>query len=211
MAIDNRLLIVGAGGHAKVVIDAARAAGWNPVAALDRIGPGGSCCDVPVIGTEDHAQALFDEGLRAAVVAIGDNAVRTGIGGRLMTLGFDCPAIIHPAATVSSHAVIEFGAVVMAGAVINAAARVGRFAIVNTNATVEHDCIVGEGAHVAPRAVMGGDARIGDGVLLGIGGVIKPQTTVGHHALIGAGAVVVSDIPDGAEAMGVPARFKSSF
>ena len=210
MAIDNRLLVVGAGGHAKVVIDAVRVAGWNPIAALDRLGRGHACCGVPVVGTEDQAQHLFADGLRNAVVAIGTNDIRAAIGARLLKIGFGCPAILHPASTISTHATIGTGTVVMAGAVINAAARIGDFVIVNTNATVEHDCVVGNAAHIAPRAVVGGDVQIGDGVLLGIGSVVKPQTIIGRGAIIGAGSVVVSAIPENVEAVGLPARPRRS-
>lgn len=205
---DRKLLVIGGGGHGKVVIDAARTGGWNPIGVLDRIGLGHECLGVPVIGRDEDAFALFETGLRFAVVAIGQNRVRSEIGERLIALGFVCPAIVHRSAVVSPYACIEDGAVVLANAVVNADARIGRFAIINTGAIVEHDCIIGHGTHVAPRSVMGGSTHIGDHTLFGIGSVARPGTRIGADAVIGAGSVVVAAVTAGALVMGAPARIR---
>lgn len=205
---DKKLLVIGAGGHAKVVIDVARAAGWNPVAALDPMGSGHHCAEVPVVGDDDMAEQLFGEGLRLAVVAIGANRLRARLGDRLQALGFQCPAIVHPSAIISPYACVGDGSVVMPGAIINSGAQVGSFAIINTGAIVEHDCRVGNGAHVAPRAVMGGNVDIGDLVLFGIGSVARPETMIEQGATVGAGSVVVSRIEAGQTVVGAPARPK---
>ncbi|WP_336979687.1 acetyltransferase [Brevundimonas nasdae] len=203
---DRKLLVIGGGGHGKVVIDAARTRGWNPVGVLDRTGLGDECIGVPVIGRDDDALALFETGLRFAVVAIGQNRVRSEIGERLIALGFVCPPIVHRSAVVSPYACVEDGAVVLANAVVNADARIGKFAIVNTGAIVEHDCTIGHGAHVAPRSVMGGSTHIGDRTLFGIGSVARPGTRIDADAVIGAGSVVVAAVTAGTLVMGAPAR-----
>lgn len=205
---DKKLLVIGAGGHAKVVIDVARAAGWNPVAALDPIGPGHHCAEVPVVGDDDTAEQLYGEGLRLAIVAIGANRLRARLGDRLQALGFQCPAIVHPSAIISPYACVGDGSVVMPGAIINSGAQVGSFAIINTGAIVEHDCRVGNGAHIAPRAVMGGNVDIGDLVLFGIGSVARPETMIEQGAMVGAGSVVVSRIEAGQTVVGAPAQPK---
>jgi UDP-perosamine 4-acetyltransferase len=205
---NKQLLVIGGGGHAKVVIDVARSAGWNPVAALDPIGTGHHCAEVPVVGDDDMAEQLFGEGLRLAVVAIGSNRLRVRLGDRLHALGFQCPAIVHPGAIISPYASVGDGSVVMPGAIINSYAQIGRFAIVNTGAIVEHDCRVGNGAHVAPRSVMGGNVDIGELVLFGIGAVARPETTIERGAIVGAGSVVVSRIEAGQTVVGAPARRK---
>lgn len=203
---DKRLLVIGAGGHAKVVIDIARAAGWNPVAALDPIGPGHHCAEVPVLGNDDLAPDLFRDGLRFAVIALGSNRLRARIGEHLQAIGFQCPAVAHPGATLSPYACIGDGTVIMPGAIVNSHAHVGNFVIINTGAIVEHDCHIGTGAHIAPRSVMGGNVEIGDMVLFGIGAVARPEVTVEREATIGAGSVVVSRIAAGQTVTGAPAR-----
>lgn len=204
--IDKRLLVIGAGGHAKVVIDVARAAGWSPVAALDPVGAGHYCADVPVIGNDDMAQHLHDEGMRFAVVALGGNRLRARIGDRLQAIGYHCPAMVHPGAIISPYAKIGDGTVIMPGAIVNSHAHIGAFAIINTGAIVEHDCRIGNGAHVAPRSVMGGNVELGDLVLFGIGAVARPETMIERNATVAAGAVVVSKILEGQIVAGVPAR-----
>jgi len=204
--VDKKLVVIGAGGHAKVVIDVARAAGWLPVAALDPVGPGHFCSDVPVIGSDDMAASVFADGLRFALIALGSNRVRLRIGEQLRQIGFVCPPIIHPQTVISPYAQIADGTVVMPQAVINSHARVGKFAIINTGAIVEHDCIVGDGAHIAPRSVLGGTVSIGREVLFGIGSAARPGSTVADGATVGAGSTVVGDIGAGETVVGCPAR-----
>lgn len=199
------MLITGAGGHAKVVIDVARAMGWDPVVALDPLGSGHFCSDVPVVGNDDKAAELYADGINHAVVAIGNNALRMKIGAQLLSIGFTCPAIVHPSAVISPFARVGEGTVVMAGAIVSSSAQVGRFVIANTGSIIEHDCIIGDGAHVAPRSVIGGNVKIGARTLFGIGSVARPGTTIGENATVGAGSVVVSHVEDSAVVMGAPA------
>jgi len=203
---DNRLIVIGAGGHARVVVDVARAAGFDPVAALDPGSVGSLCNGVEVVGGDDAAERLFAEGLGQAVIAIGDNRVRVELGQRLEAIGFGLPLVSHPSAILSSSARIGDGTVIMPLAVINASAMVGRLVIVNTNAVVEHDCQIGDGAHIAPGSRLGGTVSVGCCALIGIGSVIRPESSVGAFAVIGAGSTVIGDIDGDCVATGSPAR-----
>lgn len=203
---NRRLLVIGAGGHAKVVIDAARAAGWYPEACLASA-MGGTCLGVPVIGGDDHAQALFHDGWRHAAIAIGANALRERIARELKEIGFELPPIIHPSALISETAQIGDGVVIMPQSVINAEARIEFAAIINTGAIVEHDCHVGTGAHIAPRCILAGTVTIGKRVLFGVGSVARPGISIGDDWIVGAGSVVVADAgPGPGTIFGVPAR-----
>lgn len=207
MADDHLLPIVvlGAGGHAKVVIEALRVAGRYAVAGC--IAPAGSTVlDMPLLGGDDILPGLRARGIGHAIVAMGSNDRRLALGRRLGAMGFELGTVIHPAATVSPSARIGRGVAVLAGAVINAEAEIGDHAIINTLAVVEHGCIVGEGAHVAPRAALGGDAVLGRLSLLGIGASVVPGRRIGDQVVVGAGAVVTGNLGDRVTAVGVPAR-----
>jgi UDP-perosamine 4-acetyltransferase len=202
----KKLFVVGGGGHAKVVIDVARSAGWVVVAAFDpqsRI----AILGVPVLGSDDAiAGFIRDTGVRNAVIAIGDNRLRRQLAEKVRSLGCTTPAIVHERAWISSTAEIALGVVVMAGAVVNADARVGEDTIINTMAVIEHDCVLGLAVHAAPRSVMGGTCTFGDGTLFGIGATSRPGIKIGRYAVIGAGSVVVSNIRSGVTVAGNPAK-----
>ena len=205
-ASGDQLLVIGAGGHARVVIDVARAAGFDPVAALDPASIGSTCNGVDVIGGDDLAANKFAEGLRQAVVAIGDNALRLKIGRRLRDIGFNLPPIVHPSAILSPSAHIGDGTVIMPLAVVNAAATIGTMVIVNTSAVIEHDCVIGDGAHIAPGCRLGGTVSVGAQTLIGIGSVVRPEARIGDHAVVGAGSTVIGNIEGNLVATGSPAR-----
>lgn len=202
----TNVLLIGAGGHCKVVIDVLRASGLEPYGILDPHTRATSVLGVPILGGDDQANRLFELGYRRALVAIGDNSLRRQIGRKLACFGFNLVNAIHPSAVVSSWAELSEGIVVMPNAVINAGARIGAFAIVNTAAIVEHDCVVGEAAHVAPRSVMGGNVVLGDEVLFGIGAVARPLSRIGARTVVGAGAVVVGSLGPDLVVTGTPAR-----
>ncbi len=204
------LLIIGAGGHAKVVIDVARAAGFKPIASLDPAAVGGHCNGVDILGNDDLAPEVFAGGTRAAAVAIGDNRLRCRIAERLRGIGFTFPTLVHPSAVVSGSAKIGIGTVVMANAVVNADSSVGDFVIINSGAVVEHDCVIGRGAHVAPGTRLGGNVLVGHCALMGIGSTARPGSVIGDNAVIGAGSTVIADIPADCIATGSPARLRKS-
>jgi UDP-perosamine 4-acetyltransferase len=205
-ARDRRIIIVGGGGHAKVVADVLRAAGWEPAGLLDPNPAQDAVQGVPVLGGDELSQSLFDQGYRNAFVAIGRNDLRRKLGWRLREIGFEIVTAVHPSAVVSPSAMIGQGVVVMPLAVINAGARIGDFAIVNTGAIVEHDCAIGEAAHVAPRSAMGGNVSVGEEALFGVGAVARPLSVIGARAVVGVGSVVIGEVATDRTVSGSPAR-----
>jgi sugar O-acyltransferase (sialic acid O-acetyltransferase NeuD family) len=203
----SRLLIVGAGGHGKVVAECALALGrWREVAFLDGRHPQlARVLEWPVIGSDVEPRRFLAD-YPEAFVAIGGNALRLERLAALEAAGFRLPVVAHPASWVSPSASIDFGSVVVAGAIVNAAAVIGRGCIVNTGATVDHDCSVGDGVHVAPGAHVGGDAVVGPRTWIGIGAAIRHGVRIGSDVMVGAGAAVIEDVPDGVTVVGVPAR-----
>ncbi|MBB3898865.1 NeuD/PglB/VioB family sugar acetyltransferase [Roseococcus suduntuyensis] len=197
-----RLLILGAGGHALVVLEALDALGWDVAGVLD------DRATAPILGRPvlGPLASLGAHGATRAVVALGDNATRLEWGEAARQAGLALPALVHPAALVSPSARIGDGAQVMARASVGPLAVIGALALVNTAAVVEHECVVEGGAHVAPGAVLCGAVRVGVGALVGAGAVVAPGRRLGAGAVAGAGAAVVRDVAAGAVVAGVPAR-----
>jgi acetyltransferase EpsM len=210
--IEQPLLIVGTGDHARVVIDLARACGRAPTGCLAPLGDGsvsvgGAVDGVPVIGMlgdEVDGSGRIDPAARF-VVAIGDNDRRRTEFARCLRLGMKPAALVHPSATVLGNARIEPGAQVCAGAVIGLAARVGRNAIINTGATIDHDNVIAEHAMIAPGVHLAGRVTVDEGAWIGIGAVVRQGIRIGSWSLVAAGAVVVRDVPAAAAVAGVPA------
>ncbi len=205
----NPLIIYGASGHAKVVIDTARSMGGFDIIACiddDPAKAGTVHMGVPVLGSIDqvsrwHKAQLF--------LAIGDNAVRLRIAAGLGQHQVTYATLIHPRAVVAGDVVIGAGSLIAAGAVVQPGSRLGEQVIINTLAGVDHDGDIGDGAHVAPGAHLAGRVKVGRGSMIGVGASVRDGINIGSGSLIGAGAVVVSDIPDGVTAYGNPARVRS--
>jgi UDP-perosamine 4-acetyltransferase len=201
------VVVIGAGGHAKVVIELIRAQGrYDVVGCTDREPKQKDVLGAPILGSDDVLPDLHAQGIRHCFIALGDNALRRKVAARVTSLGFELVNAISPNAVVSPTARLGRGVAVMAGAVINADARVGDLAIVNTRAAVDHDCQIGEAAHVAPRAVLAGGVRVGPLAFVGAGATIVPGVSVGESTVIGAGATVISSIGPNIVAVGVPAK-----
>lgn len=199
--MSNSVILIGGGGHAKVIIDCVRAAGAQAAGILDDgLAAGTTVLDVPVLGaTADYTRFPNHRFL----IAIGNNAVRRRIAGALPVQWYTA---IHPTATVSPWAAIGPGTVVMPGAVINAGAQVGRHCIINTGAIVEHDNVLSDFVHLSPRAALGGTVTVGPETHIGIGATAKNNIQICGGCVIGAGAVVVRDIDCPGTYVGVPAR-----
>lgn len=202
---DRPVLIVGAGGHAKVVIELLRAMG-APIAGLIDRDPTRQVLGISCIGTDDDLPRLRAEGLDRAFVAIGDNRLRLELGRKLVAGGFELVNAISPSATISPSASLGRGVAIMAGAIINAEARISDLAIVNTGAVIDHDCVIGQAAHIAPGAALAGSIEIGDGAFVGVGASVIPNRKIGAFATVGGGACVVRDVDPSATVVGVPAR-----
>lgn len=206
----ERVLIVGAGGHAQVVADlllrSADAGGpARPVGFLDDNPElhGRAILGLPVLGPLARCAAIPHD---AVIVAIGQNALRRRLFAELLARGERLAAAIHPRAIVAPDALIGRGAMICAGAVVATGAEIGDNVIVNTGATVDHHNLIGAHAHIAPGAHLGGEVRVGEGCLVGIGAVVMPRRSVGSWSVVGAGALVHRDLPADVTAIGSPAR-----
>ena len=203
----NSLLILGAGGHGKVVADTAAAIGqWKKIAFLDdRHASLKTVLDWPVMGSLKEANKFLPE-YDGFCVAIGNNELRLKLLKSYQGQGFSAPSLIHPTAYISPSASLGSGCVVFAQAVVNPESQIGEAGIINTGASVDHDCVLEAGVHLCPGVRLAGEVRIGQQTTLGTGSAVIPQITIGSHTMIGAGSVVVTDIPDHSTAAGVPAK-----
>lgn len=203
------IIIVGAGGHGKVVLDVLRAAGqYKPVGFVDADASlaGTTVGDLPVVGPVNTLPHLRQQRVKRAIIAIGDNRTRVRYAVLLREQGFDLVNAIHPAASISPSAVLGVNVVVAAQAAICTEARIADSVIINTGAVVDHECVIAEGVHVAPKVCLAGRVRVGACAFMGIGANVIQCMSVGEYATIGAGAVVIQDVPAYSTAVGVPAR-----
>ena len=200
------VVVIGAGGHAKVVIELLRLGGQEVAGVLDADPTPRTVVGAPVIGSDDDLARLRAEGLAHAFVALGGNALRARIGAGVRAQGFTLVNAVHPGAAISPSVRLGEGIAVMAGACLNAETRVGDLAIVNTGASVDHDGDLGEACHVAPGCALAGNVTVGARAFLGVGCAAVPGITIGDETTVGAGSVIVRDLPAGVLAMGAPAR-----
>ncbi|WP_343698777.1 acetyltransferase [Caulobacter sp.] len=202
------VVIIGGGGHAKVVIESLRAMGEAIAAIVDADPTPRTVLGVPVVGDDLALAGLKEQGLSKLFVAIGDNRLREKLGRKAREQGFSLVNAIHPSAVVSPSAILGEGVAVMAGAAINADSRIGDLAIVNTGAIVDHDCVLGASCHIGPATALAGGVNLGERAFLGVGARAIPGVTIGADTIVGAGGVVVRDLPDAVLAVGVPAKIK---
>lgn len=202
--VPDPLILYGAGGHARVVLDAlacsARKAAW----IVDDHPRCDSLDGVEIIAAAD-GRWLTLVSFRF-VVGIGDNCTRAAIFERLLVRGGIPLTVVHPASIVSDRSFVGPGTVLMAGAIVNPGASIGMNCILNTACSVDHDCLVGDHVHLCPGVRVAGGVRIGSGTMLGTGACVTPGRSIGSGVVIGAGAVVVRDLPDNCSAYGNPAR-----
>jgi sugar O-acyltransferase (sialic acid O-acetyltransferase NeuD family) len=203
------LVLWGASGHGKVVLDVARATGgFRTISFIDDAceEPGREFCDRLVYGADRYLDSLGGPVHSQYLVSIGQNVIREKCFARALACGLLPATLIHPSAIVSDSARIAEGSVVMPRVVINASAQIGRNCIINTAAVVEHDCRIGDHVHLSPGVLLGGGVTVHSFAHVGIGAVALPGAEIGEGAVVGAGAVVLDSVPPGATVIGVPAR-----
>lgn len=209
--MNNRpsVVIIGAGGHAHVMLDVLRCQGEADVIGFlddaDELQGTHTRGGIQVIG-RTNPETIGGCGAEAFVVAIGNNRVRAMLFDRCSEAGLQPWTGVHPAATVAESATIGDGAHVVGGVHVCAHARVGADVILNTACTIDHDNVIGDHAFIAPGANLGGDVRVGASAFVGIGASVLPGISIGVGATVGGGAVVIDDVPPGAVVVGVPAR-----
>jgi UDP-perosamine 4-acetyltransferase len=207
-----RAVVIGAGGHARVVLDAL--AECSDLELCGVVDPGDprettAAFALPHLGGDEILPTLRERGITHFAVGLGgtrDNRPRRALHERGLSAGLEPLQVIHPAAIVSRRAVLGAGIAVLAGAVINAGASLADGALVNTGALVEHDCQLAAFAHLATGARLAGGVRIGALAHIGAGAVVLQGVSIGEAAIVGAGAVVLEDVAAAEVVVGSPAR-----
>ncbi len=208
--MDN-IVIIGSSGHAKVIIDIIEQQEKYEIAGfLDRNREAGEqTFDYKVLGKEeDLPQLLATHAINGAIVAIGDNYVRSKVACQVRTICPDLPFVcaIHPKSTIGKNVSIREGTVIMAGVTVNPCSSIGRFCILNTSSSLDHDSVMEDFSSLAPHATTGGHCRIGGFSAVSIGAVLIHGIHVGEHSIVGAGATVLHNIKPLKVAYGTPAK-----
>lgn len=208
---NKKLILIGGGGHCKVVISQLR-----KINSFDIIGTidnykliGSKVLDIEVIGRDEDLKTFYEKGVRYTLITIGstkDNLKRQILFGMAKSFGFKFPIVISPEAIVDKSVNIGEGTVIMPGSIINVGSIIGKNCIINSGAIIEHDCKIGHHCHIAPGAHLSGGVEIGDLSFVGIGSTIIQGVKVGKNVTIGAGSVVIRDIPENAIVVGNPAK-----
>lgn len=200
------LAIYGAGGHGRVVADAAELSGeWSTVVFFDDGYPEfkesgkwpviGQLCDLlSVLGSYD-----------GVIIAVGACSERLRLLKLLREQGANIVSVIHPSAVIASGCEIGRGVMVCAMAVVNTGSAIADAVIINTSATIDHDGILAEGVHISPGANLAGGVSVGTCSWVGIGSSVKQQVSIGDHVVVGAGAAVIKNVSSGMTVVGVPA------
>jgi sugar O-acyltransferase (sialic acid O-acetyltransferase NeuD family) len=207
-----RVIILGAGGHARVIIEAIRLSGAAEIVAAIDSNPalhGTEMGGIKIMGGDNCIAALAANGATHFAVAIGSIG-RTDLRAKLFALGIAAKlqplTIAHPSAICSASATIGSGVQLLAGCIVNTQASIAPNVIVNCGAIVEHDCVVGMHSHIASGSCLCGGVIIGERSHIGARATILQGIRIGSRAVIGAGAVVVRDVEDDETVAGVPAR-----
>lgn len=201
----EKLVIIGAGGHAKVALDIAILMdNWNEIVFLDdyKIGEimgytiAGKICDSH---NYKNSHDFF--------VAIGDNGTRSKLQNHLLMEDFSIISLIHPSAIISKFSKIGQGSIMMAGSIINSNVTIGQGTIINTNSSVDHDCNIGDFVHISPGVSIGGTSSIGSYTWIGLGSNVINNVTIVEKCMIGAGSCVINDLVNSGKYLGVPVKF----
>ncbi len=207
----KKIILLGGGGHCKVVIDALRT--YSNIKIVGIVGlkneVNSRIMDISVIGTDDDLAMLYKKGIRTAFVtvgSVGNPAKRIRIFKAAKKIGFTFPNIISTHAVVSKDCSMGEGNYIAPGAVVNAGSKLGDNCIINTGAAVDHDCTVGNFVHVAPGSILSGGVSVGDCSHIGVGASIIQGVTIGKNTIIGTGSVVTKDVKSDVVAYGVPCK-----
>jgi len=195
-----KLLIIGAGGHARACIDVIEQEGLYQIGGL--IGLQQQLHDkilgYEVIGVDNDLPVLVKE-YQHAFIALGQiksATLRISLYERALGAGFDFPVLVAPTAYVSRFATLGPGTIVMNGVIVNTGARIGKNCILNSRALIEHDVIIGDHCHISTGSILNGDVSVGEGSFIGSGSVLKQGVTVGTKCIVGMGAIIRHGLDD---------------
>lgn len=203
-------IILGAGGHARVLIDILKVNGDEILGITEYNSEliNTKVCGITVLGHDDiiFNYSATEVQLINGIGSVGNTQLRRKTFEKFKGYGYTFANVIHPSAIISSGVEISEGVQIMAGAIVQPGAQLGENSIINTRAAIDHECIIGKHAHLAPGVTLSGNVQVSDGVHIGTGATIIQGITIGENSLIGAGAVVVNDIPRQVKAIGIPAK-----
>ena len=204
------VLVIGAGGHSKVLIEALLLTS-TPIAGIIDVNPkllGALILGVPVLGGDELVSGFANDAicLVNGVGSVGLPTRRQKLFEKFKRLGYKFAKVIHPTAVVASDTVVDEGGQIMAGAVIQPGCRIGSNAIINTRASIDHDCVIGDHCHIAPGVTLSGGVSVSTGVHIGTGATVIQNIRIGSVSLVGAGALVLKDVPPFTTVIGSPAK-----
>ena len=195
------IIVLGGGGHAKVVIDTLRLNNLEPLGYVDPVTPadGTGPLGVPYLGADDilKCHPPSDVLLVNGIGSLPGSKLRKDLSAELQTLDFTFLTIVHPSAVVGAEVMLGTGVQVLAGAVIQAQSTIGENVIVNTKASIDHGCQIGRDSHIAPGSVVCADVVVGEASHIGAGAVVIQSIRIGDNVVIGAGATIVKDVASG--------------
>ena len=205
----KNIVLFGAGGHAKVVIDIIETAGLFTIKSIvddNRKRTGTEFCGYPVMGGRDEFVSTNCQDIDSGFIAIGDNKIRGSIADWCIEHDIDLVQVGHPAAVIAKKVIIQPGSVVMPGVIINTDVKIGFNAIINTNSSIDHDCVIGNSVHVGPGVTLCGNVQVGNSTLIGAGSTVAPNIIIGKNVIIGAGTTVIANVSSNQKIAGSPAR-----
>jgi sugar O-acyltransferase (sialic acid O-acetyltransferase NeuD family) len=205
----DEIVILGAGGHGRVVLDILRVAGTHkPIGFLDANSSlfGRRVDGLEVLGDASMIETLTSKGVKGAIIAIGDNGIRRKYAEFILGLNVPLINAIHPSANIAATANLGKNLVIAAGALVCAHCQIGNSVVLNTGSIVDHESIIANSAHICPGAKLAGRVIVDSGAYVGIGATVIQNIRIGTDAIVGAGAVVIRDVPPAVTVVGVPAR-----
>lgn len=207
----EKIILLGGGGHAKVLIDLIKTSGKYEIAGIldSQLKVSSVVSGISVLGSDKLLVELYEKGIKNACIAVGsikDNSKRKMLYEKVKQTGFFIPFLIHPQTIVSKVSKISDSVQIMAGAIIQAESIIGENTIVNTGSIIEHDCRIGKHVHICPGTVISGGCEIHESAFIGAGTTVIHGIKIGRNVTVGAGSVVTRDVPNDSKVMGVPAK-----
>lgn len=207
-----RAIILGAGGHARVLIDTLRMQGTDilGITIPNADVHSGKFMDITIIGDDHEVERFRGQNIRLVngVGSIKSPVIRKKLFEQFKAKGFFFADAIHPSAVISHDVTLAEGIQIMAGVIIQTGTVIGYNTIINTKASVDHECSIGSHVHIAPGVTISGGVDIGDNVHIGTGATIIQGIKIGSNSVVGAGSVVIHDVPECATVVGIPAKVK---
>jgi sugar O-acyltransferase (sialic acid O-acetyltransferase NeuD family) len=207
----EKVVLIGSGGHAKVVADILREMGTYEIigVTVKDTGSHDTFCGYPILGGDEVLPKLINDGVRSVAIGIGgftDNNLRKRVYTKVKALGFRVVSAIHPRTAISGSASLGEGVVIFPGVIINTEVRVGNNVVIATGSTVDHETTVEDHVLISAGVTIGAYASIREGALIALGAKIVSGIQVGKNALVAAGGVVIENVGENARVFGVPAR-----